>query len=274
MPIQAAIGAKSARALGHRIGDEAAEADIVAADRHQHDVDRPLTLAGRTPVHGDPLRRDRGAAGGVHRQRVGRCCCRALPRHSRSVSWSSCARTFLPFGSPKPSRGSMSRNRPCATSAPEQVKVAKRDRAVAVLQRQLRGRREPDSRIASGGSRGSAIAPAPGRRRRGIPATTSRRNRSASSSSISRRGSTFGLICGSLDDSPNRLHRAGFQAAVPAATSSLHQRRVVDHFPRRAELDRPVGIAFAGGEGIAERDDEDVLHHDVAFGELACRRAA
>ena len=63
-------------ALGHGIGDKAAEADVVAADRHQHDVDRALALVGRAPVHGDALRRDRGAAGGVHRQRIGRLLAR------------------------------------------------------------------------------------------------------------------------------------------------------------------------------------------------------
>ena len=44
-----AIGARSAGVLGQGIGGERAEADVVAADRQQHDVDRPLALLRRAP---------------------------------------------------------------------------------------------------------------------------------------------------------------------------------------------------------------------------------
>ena len=48
-----------------------------------------------------------------------------------------------------------------------------------------------------------------------------------------------------------------------------HQRRIVDHLARRAELHRPVGIAFARCERVAERDDEEILDHDLALDEFA-----
>ena len=46
-----AIGARSADVLGQGVGGERAEADVVAADRHQHHVDRALALiaAGTRP---------------------------------------------------------------------------------------------------------------------------------------------------------------------------------------------------------------------------------
>ena len=186
-----------ARALGHGIGDEPAEADIVAADRHQHHVDRPLARRRRAPVLVDLLRADRGAADGRtsaaysspaacgRQRRRGRC---------RSVSWSSCARTLPPPGSLKPSRGSISRTGRAATSAPEQVKLAKRDGRDGGSPARARCRRGTDSRIANDGNRGSATARRPCRKRPGIPAEPSLLKRSAISSSISRRGSTFGLI--------------------------------------------------------------------------------
>ena len=89
-----------------RVDDQRAEADIVAADRHQHEVDRPLARSRRAPVLGEGLRRR------------SRCCranrpaaCRrallrpALPRQIRSLSWSNCGAHLAPLGSLNCSRG-------------------------------------------------------------------------------------------------------------------------------------------------------------------------
>ena len=47
---------------------------------------------------------------------------------------------------------------------------------------------------------------------------------------------------------------------------------IVEHLTRGAELNRPIRIAFARGEGIAECDDEEILDHHVVLGELPAVR--
>src|SRR5262249_62313331 len=47
---------------------------------------------------------------------------------------------------------------------------------------------------------------------------------------------------------------------------------IIDHLARGRELHRPVRIAFAGGERVAERDYENVLHHNIALAQLAAIR--
>jgi hypothetical protein len=59
---------------------------------------------------------------------------------------------------------------------------------------------------------------------------------------------------------------AGAAAPSPGVNEA---RRIVDHLAIRAELHRLVRIAFARGEGIAERHDEEILDHHLVLDELA-----
>src|SRR5262249_38629399 len=70
------------RAVGDRIGGERAEADVIAADRHHHQIDRPLTQLRRAPHLVDPRPADRGVAQRELPPRGGprlRACGRAAP---------------------------------------------------------------------------------------------------------------------------------------------------------------------------------------------------
>src|SRR5206468_792853 len=60
------------RVLDGRVERERAEPDIVAADRKQHEIDRPLATGWRAPLLGNRLRRDARAAILVHRQSIAR----------------------------------------------------------------------------------------------------------------------------------------------------------------------------------------------------------
>src|SRR6267154_1482917 len=61
-----------ARAVGRGVERERAEADVIAADRKQHQIDRALAVRRRTPLLGESLGRNAGAAVPVHRHGVAR----------------------------------------------------------------------------------------------------------------------------------------------------------------------------------------------------------
>ena len=145
------------------------------------------------------LRRDLRAAVAVDRQRIARARASAAPRQIRSPSWSSCGGPCRPV-SPAPSRGS------CRGTGLDHLgaragEAHQRHRAMAVLQRHLDADAE---RIAV--LRAVAIAAQPARAALSKAATNSgeasRWKRSATSSSIRRRGSTFGSNWSSLEASP------------------------------------------------------------------------
>jgi hypothetical protein len=69
------------------------------------------------------------------------------------------------------------------------------------------------------------------------------------------------------------IRRVVLLAAVHRGKAAQHD-RVVQHLPRIAEGDRPVGIAFARSEAVAERDDEQILDHHIRIGEFAAVRQA
>ncbi len=45
--------------------------------------------------------------------------------------------------------------------------------------------------------------------------------------------------------------------------------RVIDHLPGRTKGHRTVGIAFAGGEGVTHRHDQEVVHGNLRIGQRA-----
>ena len=136
--VRPAIGARSVDALGHRIGHEPAEAHVVAADRHQHDVDRALARLRRAPGLADALRANRGAAGVVASAACSsRSCVRGAAADADRSSWSSCARTLPPGISLCTLARIHSRNRPCGHFRARAGEARERHRAVAVLEREL-----------------------------------------------------------------------------------------------------------------------------------------
>src|ERR1022692_786821 len=76
----------------------------------------------------------------------------------------------------------------------------------------------------------------------------------------------------------SRARRSGFAGAIVAITGAAWPEILAGgavQEPLEAEsafeFDRPVRIAFAGGDGIAKTGDQDIAHGD--FGDDALRRA-
>ncbi len=261
------------RALGHRIGHQAPEADVIAADRHQHDVNRPLAQLRRAPGLGHALRRDRGAAGREQRQRVARLLgagagAAAADEVGQLVElWAYFAAACLAEALARVHFEEEAIGHFGARAG----EAREGDRAVAVLERKLDADAEWIAIL-----RAVAVAAQP--LRPGLVEGGLEGGRGEPVVALGklvfheppRQDLRIVLIVpgGKAEGRHGGLGRR-FLRWPERGDLVAQEFRVIDHLAGGAELHRAVGIAFARRKGIAERHDEKVLDYDLVVGEFA-----